>query len=43
MDDQISQAMVLNAVEEIILNTMHPVWFGRDEGYHGVYHSSELS
>ncbi|KAL3823016.1 hypothetical protein ACHAXA_005204 [Cyclostephanos tholiformis] len=42
VDDQISQAMVLNAVEEIILNTMHPVWFGRDEGYHGEQRTRRL-
>ena len=37
VDDEMPTAMVLNVIEEIILDTMHPVWFGRHEGYHGVY------
>ena len=37
VDDDMPTAMVLNVIEEIILDTMHPVWFGRHEGYHGVY------
>lgn len=39
VDGEIPQAVVLNAAEQTILNTMHPVWFGRHDGYHGVYHS----
>ena len=38
--DEITEAIALNPVEEILLNTMHPVWLGRNEGYHGVYHST---
>jgi hypothetical protein len=38
VDDEMPMAMFLNAIEEVILDTMHPVWFGRHEGYHGVYH-----
>ena len=32
MDDTV---MILNPAEEIILDTMKPIWFGRHEGYHG--------
>jgi hypothetical protein len=41
-DDEIPEAFAVTAVEEIILNTMHPVWYGRNEGYHGVYLSSRF-
>jgi hypothetical protein len=27
-----------NAAEEIILDTMHPAWYGRKDGYHGTTH-----
>ncbi len=33
VDDKMPKAMVLNAIEEIILDTIYPVWFGRHEGY----------
>lgn len=28
----------LTKTEEVVLDTMHPVWFGRKDGYHGTTH-----
>ena len=28
----------LSHEEELILDTMHPIWFGRKDGYHGTTH-----
>ena len=37
VDDETRIVDELSKVEELILDTMHPVWFSRKHGYHGKY------
>jgi hypothetical protein len=36
--DELVMKVASTASEEIILDTMHPIWFGRKHGYHGTTH-----
>jgi len=38
LQEEVVDILQMTQTEEIILSTMHPMWFGRKHGYHGTTH-----